>query len=75
MCCIPRHLSFRKLGSPISRFTHTLESPSLLDKTQGLPAKSRNPHKLCSDNHLKVKEIFFLDAFEAKGILNLQGKA
>lgn len=58
VCCILWHLSFRKLGSPIRRFTHTLESPSFLDKTQVFSAKSRNLYRLCSDNHLKVKEIF-----------------
>lgn len=56
--CIPWCLSFRKPGCPVSRFTHTLERPFFLDKTQGFPAKSRNPLRLCSDNHLKVKENF-----------------
>ena len=65
----PTHLSFRDPGSPASQANACWEALPL-DKAHEFSVKSGSPHSVCSASPGEGQTV--LDAFESKGILNLQ---
>lgn len=67
------HLAFRRPGSRICQRNLCWKAPPL-DKAQDFSVKSRSSHSVCSANHAEGHKNY-LDAFEPKGIGNLQRTA